>query len=470
VNQSPDEGNQPAANINTGERFTFVDMHRTYTGLLDDVMIRYSEEFLSEEFFNKMIVKNIFFGGGLYINDGYLVNHPIARKNLYNEKSLLRIMIDTGFIRVLTRTKSRESLSQMPNKMADQGVESFQRLVNSAEWHEFRPVWNRVSESVYSLNNVRSWPDRDMSVGFTKLMRDRAFATEEPRNLGIANVDRDEWLRIRDRFLASSPERGGPRDKLEKAALSILSEARPNLVSAMNDVMTVGNQCYHYNFGLALTAEEDNGVAVDTTIGAAFDELLQVRQIERGQLEDIPILRLPTDLPFDQGELFLDILRTSTDVGQAKLNYLSSMQNLITGLDLNYETLRDNLVQASKEYVATVLDLLSVKFGKYAFEASYDEYFTLAKGDLDRINAAAAPTAGIAIEIQRRYKEKGLQFLTDRFKLKDVTEEYDDRQVIRFGDIRPQVAALIRPQIAALAFDEDEAKRFIDDIPPAPRF
>src|SRR5688572_14178757 len=79
----------------------------TYTGLLDDVMVRYSDEYMSEDFFNRMIAKNVFFGGGMYINDGYLVNHPIARKHLVNRESLLRQMINVGFVRVLTRAKGK---------------------------------------------------------------------------------------------------------------------------------------------------------------------------------------------------------------------------------------------------------------------------------------------------------------------------------------------------------------------------
>lgn len=335
------------------DRPTSLDnMQRTYTGLLDDVMIRYSDEYLSEDFFNKMIAKNIFFGGGLFINDGYLVNHPIARRYLYNDNSLLRRMLATGFIRILTRTSSSESLARMPLSMAEQGNESFRRLVGSSEWNDFEPLFNRIAQSSYFNNNVRSWPNRDMSVGFTKLVRDRAFAEEDPIKLGIGNLNRDEWLRIRDDFIDRDPENSGPRDKLEKAALNVLSRTQSDPRAAMNDVMTVGNQAYHYNFGLALTFEEENGVAVDTTVGPAFDELLQTRQIERGQLDNIPLLRLPRDIPFDRGDLFLNFLDQSTAVGQAKLNYMTSLRNVVSGEgNINFDSLRESLVDATDEYI-----------------------------------------------------------------------------------------------------------------------
>ena len=378
-------------------------------------------------------------------------------------------MLATGFIRILTRTNSPEALSQMPVTMANQNNESFRQLVNSSEWNDFGPLLSRIAQTAFFNNTVRSWPDRNMSVGFTKLMRDRAFMEEEPRNLGIGNVTRDEWLRIRDDFLERDPESGGPRDKLERSSLGVLSETRSDPTMAMSEVMTVGNQAYHYNFGLALTSEEKNGVAVDTTIGAAFDELLQTRQVERGQLDDIPILRLPRNMPFERGDLFLDFLDQSTQVGQAKLAYIGSLRNIISGIDRDFDSLRSNLNDATEEYINRIIERLAPTFGRFALERAFDESFTLAIGSLDSqqaddsVTATAAPTAGLAIEIQEAVSQRGRQFLIERFQLSDVSEEFDpSEQVIRLGDIRPQ--------IASLAFDEDEAAKFIEDIPPAPKF
>lgn len=441
----------------------------TYTGLLDDVMIRYADEYVSEEFFNKMILKNIFFSGGIFINDGYLVNHPIARQSLRDENSLLRVMLDVGFVRILTRASSSEALSRMPITMAEQGNESFQQLVNSNDWNELAPILRLIAQAAFRTNTVRLWPDRDMSVGFTTLMRDRAFAEEEPLNLGLANVSRDEWLRIRDDFLSREPEVSGARDKLEKAALNTFVDTRSDLRAAMNDVMTIGNQAYHYNFGLALTAEEENGVAVDTTIGSAFDELLQTRQVQRGQLDNIPLLRLPSDLPYNRGDLFLSFLRPTTDVGQAKVSYLSSLRNIILSTSSDFESLRSDLLSSTNIYINRIIELLSPTFGRFELERSFEESITLAVGSLssqqgsERVSATAAPTAGLAISIQDRINQMGRQFLVERFQIRDVSEEFNpDEQVIRLGDIRPQ--------IASLAFDKEAAATFSENIPPAPKF
>jgi hypothetical protein len=460
--------------LNTGDEKTFSleTLQYTYTGLLDDVMVRYSNEYLSEDFFNKMIAKNIFFGGGIYINDGYLVNHPIARRNLYNENTLLRRMLSEGFIHILTRTPSASVLSEMPQRMAEQGNASFQELVNGEEWEVFRPNFTLIAQSAFQKGHARQWPNRDMSFGFTKLM-ERAFTEENPDNLGMTDINRDEWLRIRDDFLARDPRRGGPRDKLEKAALTILQETRSDPSAGMNNVMTVGNQAYHYNFGLTLTHEDEYGVAVDTTLGAAFDELLQTRQVERGQLDDIPLLRLPQNIPFERGDLFLDFLDSATSVGQAKLNYLRSLRNVISGESRNFDSLRTELINATDEYVNRMIELLYPSLERLARErlieemmnesSIFDTSVTMAVGNLESPKAIAAPYAGLAIRIQEMAREMGRQFLIERFQFSDVSQEFDPgEQVIRFGDIRPQ--------IASLAFDQGEASRFIEDIPPAPQF
>jgi hypothetical protein len=299
----------------------------------------------------------------------------------------------------------------------------------------------------------------------------RAFSEEITSKLGLRNISRDEWLRIRDGFLERNPQSGGPRDKLQKSALDILGE-RSDYRTAMNEIMTIGNQAYHYNFGLTLTDEDEYGVAVDTTLGAAFDELLQTRQIERGQLDNIPLLRLPQEIPFERGDLFLDFLDNANRTGDAKLNYLRSLRNVISSESRNFDALRQELIGATDEYAHRIVELLYPALERLAQERVVqdmmdgtitDKSIALAVGSLGTPKATAAPLAGIALIIQERAREMGRQFLVERFQLTDVSEQFDpSERIIRLGDIRPQ--------IASLAFDENEASRFIEDIPAAPTF
>ncbi len=134
---------------------TWENISRTYTGLLDDVMIRYSRDYADEQFFNRTIIKNVLFGGGVFINDGYLVLHEIARKQLQDDNSLLRYMINTDFVRVLTRTRSKNELREMPQMMADNGIQSYKDLVASTDWPNLSSLWGPGQSHVSSMNNLR---------------------------------------------------------------------------------------------------------------------------------------------------------------------------------------------------------------------------------------------------------------------------------------------------------------------------
>jgi len=444
-------------------------LQRTYTGLLDDVMIRYSADFAGERFFNKMIAKNIFFGGGIFINDGYLVNHPTARKYLMNEDSLLRNMLATGFVRILTRASTREDLARMPITMANQGNESFQRLVASPEWREFQPEFTRIAYAAFFNGTNRGWPSFDMSFSFTKLMQ-RPFATDDVRKVGFSIITDDLFKWIRDTFIAKKPETGGARDKLEKAGKEVLKDADVDFRGAMNELMTLGNQAYHYNFGLTLTKEEENGVAVDTTIGCAFDEFLEVRHVESGQLDDVPLLWLPDDISFDNGDVFRKFLDPTTAVGTAKLEYLSSLRQVISIAGTGDEDRKKQLREATTAYMNRIVELLAPSRPYSPIEPAFNKSFAMGIGRLDAVPgdnrpaAVAAGNAGLALSIYQTALAEDRQLLIERFKIKDVTEDFDrpDGQVIRFRDIRPQ--------IASLAFDEQRAADFVSDIPPAPTF
>ena len=198
-------------------------LHRTYTGLLDDVMIRYSGEFATEAFFNKTIAKSIFFGYGVYINDGYLVNHPLARKYLGNENSLLRAMLSQNFIRILTRTKDANELAQMPVEMG-KTIPSFKRLVDSDEWRfglkdekPFEELWAELTQAAFFRNNPRGWPPVNMSHGISELMKRVFEKKDSPSEVGLFTVTRDEVAEIEQEFFCKGPSRFGCKNKTRRS-------------------------------------------------------------------------------------------------------------------------------------------------------------------------------------------------------------------------------------------------------------
>lgn len=182
----------------------------------------------------------------------------------------------------------------------------------------------------------------------------------------------------------------------------------------MNEIMTIGNQAYHYNFGLTLTDEDEYGVAVDTTLGAAFDELLETTQVERGQLDHIPLLRLPQDIPFERGDLFLDFLDSATQAGQAKLNYLRSLRRVISSESRNFDALRQELIESTDEYVNRIIELLHPSLERLALERMREEFeriqnesFTVGLQEGSQIGTFASPFAFLTINIKETAENMG---------------------------------------------------------------
>jgi hypothetical protein len=438
-----------------GNALQLDNLSRTYTGMLDDVMFRYSNNPEGLDFFNKMIVKNIFFGGGLYLNDGYLTNNENARDLLVKENSMLRIMISHKFIHILSKASSPEGSIEMPEKMAAQKNEYYERLVDPKknEWKDFKPHFSKVVKDA----TLRSWPNRDMSFGFTKLM-EKAFE-KTPGDLGIArHITKDEWKSIHDRFLRLDPKKSGPRDKLEKAAAEILKN-RSDYNVAMNAVMTIGCQAYHYNFGLALTFEEPNGVAVDTTIGAAFEGFLEIKEVERTQLDEIELLSFPKNISFEDGRLFEAFVDPSEAIWRAKQRYLSTLQGLISSENSSdYESLGQELRDATDEYANRIIEHFPSTSKNQSSETEIEvKVYTGESGD--NIAAATNSYAVLAIETSRN-NNKLSQFVTERFKRRNDSDDREDQ--INLRDIRPQ--------ISSLAFNEKAAEEFLEDIPEAPSF
>ena len=231
----------------------------TYSGLLDDAGRRYDPEVdpVGEAFFRRMIAKNIFFSGGIFLNDGYLVNHPAARREWRREDSLLRVMMRTqNFVRVLTRSPLGSSIADMPVQMAESGNASFDALIRSEEWESLRPLLHRLS-SVWDRGNRMVWPSRQMHAGFTMLILRALAAT--PEQIGLTAALPVELDRLRDDFLARDPYQGNARHHFEQAALAIIATLantgkieRAHMGLAMHELMTIANQAYHYNFGLCL--------------------------------------------------------------------------------------------------------------------------------------------------------------------------------------------------------------------------
>ena len=434
---------------------------RTYAGVLDDVMIRFGrgQEFLSPDFFNKMILKNVLFGSGIYLNDGYLVNHPMARKYLANPESLLRMMISTGFIRILSRESDADKLASMPEKMAESGNIEFARLVASDEWQtHLKGTFRTTVTAAYHNGTVRAWPRYDMSDGFCKLI-DRIF-DRQPHNLGLRHTTQSDLMRIRDAFYERAPRKGNSRHQFEMAAKQINENyPKDQFEDRMEEIMNIANQAYHYNFGMTLNAEESFDVAADTTIGMAFDELLNVRTIERAQLDSIPLISFPKEIPYDDGNLFLPFIRADHPISKVKIEFMESLDRLISDNSHNLFNLSQEAREAADAYRKQMKEYFETKVGATNIDRVFDENATFGiNAGSDSASVTAAPSAHLAVAMQRASSNQKRAFLLERFKLQDVTDEFNSAPdaTIFIGDLSPQ--------LASLAFDKAEANKFVSDL------
>lgn len=449
-------------------RMADFDFPFTYSGVLDDVMAKYGPKMNTRAFFQRMIAKNVFFGGGIYINDGYLVNHPLARHYLANENSLLRAMLRYGFIKILTRENSAQKLAEMPHTMARARIDSFQKLVKSTEWRrEFKKTWYALSDWAFEAENVKPWPNRNMSYGFCKLIL-RAL-NSDPADIGVS-VPGIVLLRVCEDFFHQKPLEGGPRDRFEKAVITVLDDtpmSHRERLRAKSQLMGVANQAYHYNFGLCITHEigarrttttkSGGAICVDTTFGKAFDELLLLEEgLDEYMLKQIPLFGIPKDYRFEKGDIFEPLVRAGSRAYSAKVRFAKEVQNIIVrrkkkGLTARY--IKAKVEEVMMNYVNALRHELPFHVEEKAF---FDTKGRLAVSQQPSVIAdpqgqiVGSSNACLTHAISKGAKQSGMNFLVKKGVLSKKN---------RF------TLHEVRPQMCSLLFDMKKADEFVSGIP-----
>jgi hypothetical protein len=207
------------------------------------------------------------------------------------------------------------------------------------------------------------------------------------------------------------------------------------------------------------------GIAVDTTVGSAFSDLLETQSILPNQLEDIPVLRIPAHFPFHDGHLFLEFLDPASKIGQAKLRYLYELKRLLgpsmhNASDAQIQAVRHDVEEATNEYARRIAEHIADRYYTPSANGMLGSPLALAMGRVqDPVRGLIPPDPVMAIRLLEEAKNYSCDFLFRRFRLKGAAKEADIGQdeIIRVKDIRPQ--------IASLAFDPEQAKEFTKDLP-----
>ncbi|WP_371226965.1 hypothetical protein [Roseovarius sp. 2305UL8-3] len=433
----------------------------TYSGLLDDVVFRHRiTPEVDADFFNRSILRNLFFSGRVFLNDGYLVNHPSALRQIDNDGSVLNHMIGQSFISLLVRQPDPDAFAMNPEKMAAQGIKSFESLVNDPDWPQMRRRLVKWADAIYAQANVQLWPEVQMNFGFIKLFN-RIF-DKTLDDLGLDGVEGFDIATFKSRYEAHPAYPKGPRTAVEEVLLEMVREnsLRSEDVPL---IMDIANQCYHYNFAMCLTDQIKEPVVADTTIGLAFEDILELDQTIEAEILNTPVLAVPKGFPVHDGSVFASFLLPQSEVSQAKYEFLSEMEKIFRpGTNAN-ATEQARIVQdATEQYRSRLKTHFANLVGLSDWAPRRSSLITFGLGKLggavgaDNIMLAAnLATSNRASSFVHRMTRPIREHLLD--VAFDPNSGVKNRFRFKVGDIAPR--------FASLAFTPDAVRNHVSDLP-----
>lgn len=444
---------------NTNDRPPQKDQFRlpfSYCGLLDDKVAEFDDRFADPDLFNRLLVKSLFFGGGLYINDGYLFMHAAARRQMQNPNSVLCRMLEYGFARILTRT---DNLEQLIGLIDNSTIPSHQGFAASAEWPALRKRWELICSTAWRGGKVTFWGAPRNHKIQAKLYERQL--SRSPDELGLT-CDRHVLERVRDQLFSTvnqaandlNPYARQARTRYEKACRNAAFSSRlPTDVQKhqLCELMRLGNECYHYAFGASLSWQQSTSVAVDTLMSSAFDKLIIRPQIDFRKLESMPSFGIPVHVDLTQGDRLIPLMDHTSTVFRAKVDFL---QNLLDGERLQETPNNDwiNTARDTAEQYATALETLlpgtktnDVLSGSKQSQLSLVPYATPDTGQ-------ASPSVGVAAVVA----SAGAQTLTDSKTKLDLADQ-GSRRYWKFE------AHEFLPQASTLAFHQSVVDEILND-------
>ena len=176
-----------------------------YLGTIDDVAVRFPWRFnLTESALNHSLITQLIDGRPVLLNDGYLVQHAIARQAVLDQQSLLWELMRVGFVRVMARGGDRFTLAEMPERMHK--VSSFFDLVHDqiqgVDWPALRSALSDADSLLRPKGYLLDWPAYESGSGFAAFARRIRARGSHPRSLGMGRSVRTEVLHeFLDRFV-----------------------------------------------------------------------------------------------------------------------------------------------------------------------------------------------------------------------------------------------------------------------------
>jgi hypothetical protein len=271
-----------------------------YLGTIDDVAVRFPWRFtLTESALNHSLITQLIDGRPILLNDGYLVQHAIARQAVIDQQSLLWELMRVGYVRVMARGGDRYTLDEMPSRM--QKVRSFFDLIHGqvggVEWPVLQRALQDADGQLRPRGYLVDWPAFESGSGFAAFARRIRARGSQPRSLGMGRAVKPAVLNeFLDRFIdkmANDPV--GPRDTWEKLAIHMArtSSQVDDAPAFVRSLMNFATETYHYNMGVMLAAHYKVPVSVETQTSPAFDDLLIRPDVMVDELPIVPRLNAP---------------------------------------------------------------------------------------------------------------------------------------------------------------------------------
>lgn len=377
---------------------------RSYFGLLDDVVERYPFPFKIDS--NRMkfeLCTQLVDGKPLYLNDGYLILHPVCHQSIQDMDGLVWHLITRGFITVLHRGGDDYRLDEMPEFMANERhIESYKKLINDEipgfmPWKLYKGRLSHIHELLSGTKSYQQWPRYKSESGFVALSKrliKNNLTLKKTNMFGVCwstSIVKDfinEFIETYDM------NAGGPRNYWEimthKYSKNILITPRPKEFEKR--MMALANELYHYNFGVMLSAQSDFPISVETGNSSCFDFLFMDKECIADDFVKIPKLTLPQSILTAPDIEISKIMDLHRDVGVARMEWLN-IKSTYTPEDDWIE-----VTKAANNYSKEISALLGSKVNLGVKEDLFG--YTLGKitGDL-RGEAATAVGTGIGASI-----------------------------------------------------------------------
>jgi hypothetical protein len=386
-----------------------------YLGTIDDVVKRFPWKFaITPSYLDYTLRRHLLSGHHVLLNDGYLINHPVARDALTNPDHLLRRMLKGGAVSVVARgysfqgttalPKREYGLAEMPEIMAPR-VKSYDDLIKGRakgvpDWSTLRAILGTIDRELVDFGNYLSWSPYDTVSGYLALSRRLIDDSTTAESAGLERLITDaqfqQFLRLFVERMQEKPTKG-PRDTWEDLAIEFSEDPDVTNVPKMllNGLMRLANEIYHYNFGAGLTSAYGFPIRVETQPSGAFKSLLLSRGLHLEKIEDLPLPFVPQAIINVSPDRIVGALQVESRLIQARSVYILKLQEARRH-SLIPKNIASELKYASDQYSEEIVRAFSkeMQTGTLAnsFEFVFSELRSKAKSlAIAAVTAIAAP-------------------------------------------------------------------------------